>query len=858
MPVEQLLSTLRRDPAFLANVARWHVEEPRAALVAPFPAALDAGLCAAMSARGIDALYAHQVEAIEHVLAGRHTVVVTPTASGKTLCYNLPVLHKMRSKPGSRALYLFPTKALSQDQVAELSGLVGSLGDPWKTYTYDGDTPADARRLLRDGGHVIVTNPYMLHAGILPNHPKWSELFQNLDFVVVDELHTYRGVFGSHVANVIRRLKRICAHYGSKPVFVGASATIGNPRELAERLFGEPVALVDRSGAPRGERHYVFYNPPIVHRELGLRAAAVDEVRRLARRILPFDVQLIVFGRSRNQVEVLLKYLKDAAIEAGVDPNAVRGYRGGYLPKLRREIERGLRSGEVRAVVATNALELGVDIGSLDVAILTGYPGSAASFFQQAGRAGRRGRPSLAIVVGRSVPIDQYLLRHPEYLLDRPREATVIDPENLLIKLSHVKCSAFEVPFQMAESFGSTPPAPVALPVSRETSGRESENVPRGTFSSEVGEMLEYLRVDAKILHRVADRYYWMAKAYPADGVSLTAADIDVFVVYDVVERRIMAEVDRPSAMTEIHEGAIYGWQGEQYVIERLDYANRRAYARKVSCDYYTEAECERTIRALSVDESVVRAGYELRRGDVEVTTQATVYKKIRFYTRENVGAGEISLPAEVVDTTCCWWTLDSGLAIESGLHGADSGALLALRNLLKNVLPLFVRCDPRDIHVWSEARAPAWGDRPTLYVFEHMPAGVGLAEHAFGAEREILEAMAGVIVECPCQAGCPGCVGVETEVGAHGKRVAVGILQRMLRGARACESIGSRAHREGIAAEGKEEEVLQLGKVAGPPTTPASSARPSEAPREIDSQALSPTPTGGHPPVAMRAQALA
>lgn len=819
MSVEQLLQALRRDPAFLANVAKWHVDDPRPAACAPFPAALDPGLLTALRTRGIESLYAHQAEAIEHALGRRHTVVVTPTASGKTLCYNLPVLQQMRSRPGSRALYLFPTKALSQDQVAELSGLVESLGDPWRTYTYDGDTPADARRLLRDGGHVIVTNPYMLHAGILPNHPKWTELFQNLDFVVVDELHTYRGVFGSHVANVLARLKRICAHYGARPTFIGASATIGNPRELAEKLFGVPVELVERSGAPRGERHYVFYNPPIVHRELGLRAAAVDEVRRLARRFLPFGVQLIVFGRSRNQVEILLKYLKDAAVDAGVDPGVVRGYRGGYLPKLRREIEHGLRSGEVRAVVATNALELGVDIGALDVAILTGYPGSAASFFQQAGRAGRRGRPSLAVMVGRSVPIDQYLLRHPDYLLERPRESTVIDPANLLIQLNHVKCSAFEVPFQVelsatsGEGLESADVGSVAVDTSVIANSSGSENVPRGTFSPKLHQMLEYLRVDAQVLHRVRETYFWMAEAFPADGVSLTAADIDVFVVYDVAERRIMAEVDRPSAMTEIHEGAIYGWQGEQYVIETLDYSNRRAYARKVSCDYYTQAECERSIRALSVDETTSRGTYELRRGDVEVTTQATVFKKIKFYTRENVGAGEIHLPAEVVDTTCCWWTLDQVLAAETGLFGPGATAMLALRNLLKNVLPLFVRCDPRDIHVWSEIRAPAWGDRPTLYVFEHMPAGVGLAERAFGAEREILESMASVLDECPCDAGCPGCVGVEIEVGPRGKRTAAAVLARMLQASRG----DGNPHSTGVCAEARRSEMNQpRGRLPG------------------------------------------
>jgi DEAD/DEAH box helicase domain-containing protein len=800
MSIDDLLGSLRADARFLANVAAWRVEAARPPEAGPFPAAVDPGLRAALAARGVASLYAHQAEAVGRALSGEHVVVVTPTASGKTLCYNLPVLQKMRLSPGARALYVFPTKALSQDQVAELSGLIGALGDPWKTYTYDGDTPGDARRLLREGGHVIVTNPCMLHAGILPNHPKWTALFQNLEFVVVDELHTYRGVFGSHFANVLRRLRRVCAHYGSRPVFIAASATIGNPRELAERLVGLPFALVDRSGAPRGERHHVLYNPPIVHRELGLRAAALEEVRRIARRFLPYGVQMIVFGRSRNQVEVLLKYMKDAAKEAGVPADAVRGYRGGYLPKLRREIERGLRAGDVRVVVATNALELGVDIGSLDVAVLTGYPGSAASYFQQAGRAGRRGRPSLVVMVGRSLPIDQYLLRHPEELLDRPRERAVIDPENLLIRMNHVKCSAFEVPYGDAEL------------AREETAGATRE-------------ILEYLRTDARVLHRAGERWYWMAEAYPADGVSLTAADIDSFVVYDVEERRVMAEVDRPSAMTEIHENAIYGWQGEQYVIERLDYENRRAYARKVSIDYYTEAETERKIRALSLD-AAERWGdaYELRRGDVEVTTKATVFKKIKFYTRENVGAGEIRLPAEVVDTTCCWITFEARVAAECGLFGPDGRALLSLRNLLKNVVPLFIRCDPRDVHVWTESRAPSWGDRPTIYVFDHMPAGTGLAERLFVDHREVLGVMRAVIEECPCPAGCPGCVGVEDEVGPSGKAVARALLARML-GAAAPTPIAETGLAAPSASDLADEEAVAAA------TAPVDAPRPPPAP---------------------------
>ena len=775
MSIESLLESLRADSTFTAHLSDWATVDGQAARTAPEPALLDARIGATLRARGIAQLYSHQAEAIALGLAKRDTVVVTPTASGKTLCFNVPVLQQLLADPHARALYLYPTKALAQDQVAELSELVRALKADIRTYTYDGDTPGDARRMLRDNGHVVVTNPYMLHGGILPNHPKWTQLFQNLRYVVIDELHTYRGVFGSHMANVIRRLRRICRHYGSDPVFLCTSATIGNPRELAEKLLGREVAIVDDSGAPRGERHFLFYNPPIVHAELGLRASAVEEVRRVLRRILAFDVQVIVFARSRNMVEVLTKYAKDAAAALGLDTESVCGYRGGYLPKTRRRIEQGLRHGRIRCVVATNALELGVDIGALDVAILAGYPGSVASFYQQAGRAGRRLKPSLTIMVGRSTPMDQYLLRHTDYLLDGKAEWAVIDPNNLLIKVNHIKCSAFEVPFGPQEHyFSDTPltPDPAAPSITA---------LPGVAHSDETTQVLDYLTTEAKILHKANGSYYWAAEAYPAEGVSLTATDVDNFVVYDVEQRRIMAEVDRPSAMTEIYQGAIYGWQGEQYIIEALDYHNRRANARRVDCEYFTLAELERSIRALEVDVVEAQPAFELRFGTVEVTTQARIYKKVKFYTRENIGAGEINLPPELVDTPACWFALEIATAARHGLLSTHGGALLALRNLIKHVVPLFIRCDARDVHVWSETRAPAWGDRPTIYVFEHMPGGTGLAERLFAQHAEVLAAMRSVLDECPCSNGCPGCAGVELEIGPGSKRVAAAVLDDML-----------------------------------------------------------------------------
>ena len=454
MNVAQVVERLKADPQFSRNLTTWHTVPARPARYAGFPPGLDPRLVTALKNRGINDLYTHQREAAEAVLAGEHVCVVTPTASGKTLCYNLPVLNRIMSNPKSRALYLFPTKALSQDQVNELTGTIDELGVKIGTYTFDGDTPASARKAVRAAGHIIVTNPDMLHTGILPHHTIWLRLFENLEFVVIDEIHHYRGVFGSHLANVLRRMKRICAFYGSDPQFICCSATIENPREMAERIVEKPIHLIDENGAPTGERHFLFYNPPVVNAELGIRKSSVKEVSRLATQFLSRDIQSIVFARSRLRVEILTTYLKDAVRRLSKDHNLVRGYRSGYLPTERREIERGLRDGDIMTVVSTNALELGIDIGSLDVCMMTGYPGSVASTWQQAGRAGRRSGVSLVVMVATSSPLDQYIINHPEYFFDQPPESGTIDSKNLIIVASHIKCAAFELPFEDGEAFG--------------------------------------------------------------------------------------------------------------------------------------------------------------------------------------------------------------------------------------------------------------------------------------------------------------------------------------------------------------------------------------------------------------------
>jgi DEAD/DEAH box helicase domain-containing protein len=755
LPLAEVIRRLRDEPRYSDNVVEWRTIPPRPAAFEDYPDWVHPELRSALQGYKFERLYTHQRRAADLAHAGKSVCVVTPTASGKTLCYNLPVLDGIVRKTGARALYLFPTKALSQDQVAELNGVVERLPEGVRAYTYDGDTPASTRAVLRESGEIIVTNPYMLHAGILPNHVKWTDLFSGLEYVVLDELHAYRGVFGSHVANVIRRLRRIAAHYGADPVFLTCSATIRNPAEHAERLLGGPVELVGESGAATGERHFVLYNPPVVNRDLGLRANALEEVRRLSELFAGGAAQAIYFVRSRQMVEVLTKYLKDRNRDRGLDLDSVCAYRGGYLPRLRRQIERGLRSGEIHEVVSTNALELGVDIGSLDISVLTGYPGTLASTMQQAGRAGRRAGTSLAVLVCKSTAMDQYIAAHPEYVLDRPQESAVVDPDNLIIFVNHLKCAAFELPFAEGDRFGDNPIT---------------------------GDVLEYLTREARILHKAGGRYHWMAEAYPAEEVSLSAADVDYFVVIDEERNVVMAQVDRADAMTQIHEGAIYGHQGEQFLISRLDYDDRRAYAKRINPDYFTEAEVDTDVRVIHADDrrkGLGGGGFELHRGEVGVKTLATVFKKIKFYTRENVGAGEIGLPPEEMETTAVWMLLEPETSIELGLHDPrHAGGWVGLAYLLRHLLPVYLGCNVTDVRGKAEIRSAEF-ERPSLFLFDNAPGGVGLAEKIFELWPTLLESAKETLERCPCAAGCPACVGPAPRVGSLGKTVARRILER-------------------------------------------------------------------------------
>jgi len=715
-----------------------------------FPESLAPPIRQALGSRGIRRLYTHQAAAYEHASGGRNVVIVTPTASGKTLCYNLPVLNRMLKDPGARAMYLFPTKALAEDQLQEFQAAVDAMGSELRAFTYDGDTPQDARRAIRERASVIFTNPDMLHAGILPHHTKWAKAFENLRYVVIDELHYYRGVYGSHLANILRRLKRICEFYGSSPQFICCSATIANPKELAEALTDQPFELVDQNGAPSGEKYVVFYNPPVVNRALGIRRSYLNETRRIAHELLERGQQTLVFANSRLTTEVLLTYLKD-------DFAGVRGYRGGYLPKERREIEHKLREGEIRAVVATNALELGIDIGSLDAVVMAGYPGTIASTWQRAGRAGRRQSTALAVLVASSAPLDQYIIENPQYFFDRPPEHAHINPDNLEILLNHLKCAAFELPIKDDEKFGSHPTA----------------------------ELCRFL-ADLKFLNRSGDLWHWTSDTYPADAVNLRAVSSDNFVVVDITgDHRVIAEVSFPAALTTLHEKAIYLHEARQFQVERFDYEGRKAYVRAVDSDYFTQAIDYTQVKELEAFDSTSVAGASAAHGDVRLNRQVVGFKKIKFYTMENVGAGNLFMPEQEMHTTAFWLHFpEAFLAQFADLTPTEKqNGLVGLGSLLKTVGSLLVMCDPHDLGV-SITEAVAGGLKsfePNLYLYDNYPGGIGQSAALYGLRRRLIEGAASLLASCRCQSGCPSCVGPIGEVGERGKEVAGRILSKLL-----------------------------------------------------------------------------
>jgi len=734
-----------------------HHQPARPGEYAPFPEGVEDRLRQALIEQGIGQLYSHQAEAFRLIWAGKNLVIVTPTASGKTLCYNLPVLNRLLEDPEARAMYLFPTKALAEDQLHELQAAVDAMGSPIRAFTYDGDTPQDARKAIRERAHVVLTNPDMLHSGILPHHTRWAKAFENLRYFVIDELHYYRGVYGSHLANLIRRLKRICAFYGSSPQFICCSATIANPRELAESLTEERFELMAHSGAPVGEKYFIFYNPPVVNRELGIRRSYLNEAKRVAIEFVERGQQTLVFANSRLATEVLVTYLKDALAGRGpAQQEAVRGYRGGYLPRERREIERHLRDGGIRCVVATNALELGIDIGGLDAAVLAGYPGTIASTWQRAGRAGRRQATSAAVLVASSAPLDQYVVEHPDYFFGRSVEEAHINPNNLEILINHLKCAAFELPIRDGETFGPHP----------------------------TGDLCRFLE-ELGLLHHSAGAWHWTSDTYPADAISLRAVTSDNFVVIDeTAAPQVIAEVDFPSALTTLHEKAIYLHEARQYQVERFDYQGRKAYVRRVECDYFTDAIDYSQVKVLEEFESAPVGEARAAHGEVRVNRQIVGFKKVKFYTMENVGAGHLSMPEQEMHTTAFWLHFPAAfLGRFPDLSPTQKqNGLTGLGNILRTVAAFLLMCDPRDLGV-------AFGEdigqglrvfEPELFLYDNYPGGVGQSAPLFKMTRKLLAHARELLAACPCDAGCPSCVGPIGEVGERGKEAASRILEEL------------------------------------------------------------------------------
>jgi DEAD/DEAH box helicase domain-containing protein len=881
MSVTRLLRNWQAEPSIAANVATWQNLPARPAQFRPFPPELHPDLTSALESRGITALYSHQAAAWERLGEGRNVVVVTGTASGKTLSYNLPVLDLLLRDPAARSLYIFPTKALAQDQLKGLQELLKGLQTltgsaqaaraaeigpgksagsttnasfaPLSPAIYDGDTPSAHRQAIRKGARIVLTNPDMLHLGILPYHTVWAEFFRDLRFIVIDELHVYRGVFGSHVANVIRRLKRVTRFYGARPQFILTSATIANPIELAEGLCEEPTALVDEDGAGRGPKSFLVYNPPVVNRDLGLRRSALQESVRLADDLLAYHIQTIIFGRSRRTVELILTYLRQRPLSTGQEREgskpglppwespprpasqehgSIRGYRSGYLPNQRREIERGLREGEVRAVVATNALELGVDIGGMGASLLVGYPGTIASVWQQAGRAGRGADTSLALLIATADPLDQFLAHHPEYIFQRPPEAALINPDNLLILLDHLRCAAFELPFRSGDGFGRVEP------------GR-------------LQEFLDFLQ-ETGSLHLSGGKYFWMADEYPAQAVSLRSASADNIVLQVEGEEGAAAigQVDLASAMWMVHPQAVYLHEAQTHLVDELDLEGKVAHLRRLETDYYTEPRIETTVQLLEKHQEEVVPGAVKAFGELNVTAQVMGFRKVKWYTHEQLGLGDLELPPSELITTGYWlalaedtvdrlrseglwrndpnqygpnWRRQRDLARQrDGYRCQVCGApedgrqhdvhhktpfrtfdSLEQANRLENLAtlcpachrrveaavrvrsglgglafalghlaPLFLMCDVGDLGVHSDPQSPLAGGQPAVVLYDRVPAGIGFSLRLYEIHLDLLARAHELVAACECLDGCPSCVGPGGENGLGGKRETLAILQ--------------------------------------------------------------------------------
>ncbi|MBK5107349.1 MAG: DEAD/DEAH box helicase [Anaerolineales bacterium] len=860
MSLGKLLSHWRSEPSIADNITEWRKIQPRSAVHAAFPIGLHPILAETIRQKGINSLYSHQELTWEFSTNGENVVVVTGTASGKSLAYNLPVLDGLLKNNSARALYLFPTKALSQDQYQELIDLTRGINNvdldnldqpgmptyPINIGVYDGDTKPKDRPGVRKNSRIIITNPDMLHMGILPHHTSWADFFSDLQYIIIDEIHTYRGVFGSHVANVIRRLKRIARFYGASPRFILTSATISNPEEFAQKLIEEPVQLVDQDGSSRGPINFIVYNPPVVNEDLGIRRSALLESVRLAEDLYTYDIQTIIFGRSRRNIELILTYLRQnldlvgnqnaqTGLNISNEEGTIRGYRSGYLPKIRRDIEHGLRTGKVRTVVATNALELGIDIGQMSASVLAGYPGSIASTWQQAGRAGRDEQPSLVIFVTTASPLDQFFAQNPDYFFDRSPESALINPDNLLILLAHLRCALFELPFEEHELFGN--------------------------FSRHSIEELLDLLTQQGLVHHSNNKYFWMADQYPSQEISLRVASPRniLLQIRDKETWKTIGEVDYASGPWLVHPQAIYIQESNSYLVEELDLDNGYARMSSHSTDYYTIPKVETQIDLIKQDSLGEINGGNKYYGELLVTTQVVGFRQVKWFTHEQLGAEKLDLPGNELSTSGYWLSINQEIVNQLRDQGMWSNApnnygpnwkqqrdltrerdgfrcqvcnrieenqvhhvhhkipfrqfasigeanrldnlitlcpschrrvetvvrlrsgLSGMGHVLYNIAPIFLMCDVRDLGVHSDPQSPLTDGEPAIVIYERVPAGIGFSQRLFNIHHELMSNAHDLVRFCSCKDGCPSCVGPAGENGYGGKQETLSLLSLLI-----------------------------------------------------------------------------
>ncbi len=719
---------IESDPDYRGQIV--HVERilPRNSRFAQTERHINASVVSSLRSLGIDRLYSHQAEAIDAIRDGRNVVLVTRTASGKTLAYNIPTVESVLENSKSRALYLFPTKALAQDQLGKLNDL--GFFPQVRFATYDGDTPRQDRAFIKRGAHIVLSNPDMLHVGILPYHTSWAAFFRNLRFVVIDEMHTYRGVFGAHVSEVMRRLRRICALYGAKPQFIACSATVANPAELLQNLTGLEATVVDDDGSPSGGRTFVFWNPPLLGPS-GERRSSLVEATALFTGLVSERIRNITFAKARKSAELILKYSREVFEKQGSTLGGrIMSYRAGYTPEERRGIEQGLFRGDLIGVTATNALELGVDVGGLDATVLTGYPGTIASAWQQAGRSGRTGEEALTVMIALDGPLDQFLMTHPEYFFGRINERAIVNPNNRRILASHLVCAAYESP--LAE-----------------------DDLP--AFGPEASGVMEKLEQENRLVRR-GDRWYYRGDGYPAGEVNIRSASSDMFEIR-LPDDRVLGVIEGARAYQTVHPGAIYLHQGETYLVRRLDLDIRAATVTPVEVNYYTEPREMTVVDVKSEFKNGAVHSTPISFGEVVVTSQVLGYRSKQHYSDFVLDIVDLDLPEQVFETEAYWISIPPPIVAALAEAGFDlCGSIHAAEHAAISMMPLFSTCDRWDLGGLSTPRHPDTGV-PTIFVYDGYPGGVGIAESTYERLEELLKLTREMIQACPCESGCPSCI---------------------------------------------------------------------------------------------------